>query len=254
MNRKGVFVLVLLFFSILVGCGLTEGRIKREKEATAHYKFGVAYLRDNPPSIQQAYVEFQKALKLDPRHMDAHYALGHVHFRRENYLDAIASFKKVLSIDPNYSEAYNYLGKVYEVQGKLGKAVEAYQKALENKQYATPQLPHLNLGLLYLKQEKYDEARREFQNVLRFDSDNIVAHNELGKVYHLLGNQKEAIGSYQEAIRRAPAFLDAHYNLAFSYLKDGSKNLAAKEFKKVIELSPQSQQAKESEKFLDALQ
>lgn len=245
---------ILVFLPFWVACGMSEARIKKEKEATAHYKFGIAYLRDKPSNLQKAYIEFQKAVRLDPRNRDAHYALGHVHFKRENYVEAIASFKKTLSIDPGFSEAHNYMGKVYEVQGKIEAAIGEYHKALENSEYVTPELPHLNLGLLYIKQESYDDALREFKDVLLFDPENITAHNELGKVYYQKGKLKEAIASYQEAIQRAPAYLDAHYNLAFSYLKKGSKDLAAKEFRKVIELSPQSQSAKESEKFLDALQ
>ncbi len=245
---------ILLFLPFWVACGMTEGRIKKEKEATAHYKFGIAYLQDKPSDLQKAYLEFQKAVRLDPRNRDVHYALGHVHYKRENYVEAIASFQKTLSIDSGFSEAHNYLGKAYEAQGKIEAAIGAYQKALENPEYITPQLPHLNLGLLYLEEGSYDDALREFKDVLRFDATNVVAHNELGKVYYQKGRLKEAIASYQEALQRAPTYLDAHYNLAFSYLKEGSKDLAAKAFKKVIELSPQSQVAKESEKFLDALQ
>jgi len=245
---------VLVFLPFWVACGMTEARLKKVKESTAHYKFGIAYSRDNPPNLQKAFIEFQKAVKLDPRNRDAHYALGDVHFKRENYVEAIEFFKKTLSIDPKFSEAHNYMGTVYEVQGKLKAAIGEYHKALENEEYATPQFPHWNLGSLYLKQERYDDALREFKDVLRFDPQSIVAHNGLGKVYHQKGKLKEAIASYQEALKRAPTYLDAHYNLAFSYLKKGSKALAAKSFKKVISLSPQSQSAKDAEKFLDALQ
>ncbi len=208
---------VLVFLPFWVACGMTEARLKKEKDSTAHYKFGIAYSRDIPPNLQKAYIEFQKAVKLDPRNRDAHYALGDVHFKREDYAEAIVSFKKTLLIDPRFSEAHNYMGTVHERQGKFEEAIGEYHKALENTEYATPQFPHWNLGSLYLKQERYDDALREFKDVLRFDPESIVAHNGLGKVYHQKGRLKEAITSYQEALQIAPAYLDAHYNLAFSY-------------------------------------
>lgn len=245
---------VLVFLPFWVACGMTESQIKKKNESTAHYKFGIAYSRDNPPNLQKAYLEFQKAVKLDPRNRDAYYALGDVHFKREDYDKAIGSFEKTLSIDPGFSEAHNYMGTAYEIQGRLEKAIGEYHKALENTEYATPQFPHWNLGSLYLKQERYDDALREFKDVLRFDPESVIAHNGLGKVHHQEGRFKEAIVSYQHALKRAPEYLDAHYNLAFSYMKKGSKDLAAKSFEKVIELSPQSDSAKEAEKFLDALQ
>lgn len=244
--------LIVLLMLVSAGCGFTEAQLKKEKEASAHYKLGVSYLNEN--QLQKAFIEFNKATEVDPNNKDVHYALGHVHFQKQEYVEAAEEFKKSLSIDPRYSEAHNYLGKVYEVQGAPEKAIAAYREALKNPQYDTPQKPYLNLGLIYVKQEKYDQAAREFQNVLRVDPENIIAHNELGRAYYQMGKPKEAIASYQEAIRMAPNYVDAHYNLAFAYLKEGSKGLAATQFKKVIEISPQSQLAKDSKKFLEAIQ
>lgn len=246
---KAVLILFLLTSS---GCGLTEARIKKEKEASAHYKLGISYLNEN--QLQKAFIEFHKAAEIDPDNKDVQYGLGHIHFQKQDYVEAVNAFKKAISIDARFSEAHNYLGKVYEVQGTLDKAIVEYQEALKNPQYDTPQKPYLNLGLVYMKQEKYDQATREFQRVLQIDPNNVVAHNELGRSYYQMGKPKEAISSYQEAIRMAPNYLDAHYNLAFAYMKEGSKGLAATQFKKVIEISPQSQLAKDSKKFLDALQ
>lgn len=246
--------MIWILIPLCTACGTSEAQLKREKEASAHYKLGVSYLNDS--LFQKAFIEFHKAIEIDPRYRDAHYALGHVHFMQENYGEAIASMRKTLSIDSDFSDAHNYLGKVYEAQGKLDQAVLEYQEALKNPQYATPEKPHLNLGLLYLKQENYDRAVSSFQNVLRINplGDVVaVAQNGLGKAYFQMGKIKEAIASYQEAVRVAPNYVDAHLNLASAYLREGSKGLAAGSFKKVVDLSPKSSQAKKAQEFLDAL-
>ena len=252
MHWKRAIIWILI--PLCTACGMGEAQLKKEKEASAHYKLGISYINDN--LLQKAFIEFQKAIEIDPGYRDGYYALGHVHFMQQSYGEAVTSFQKAVTIDPKYSDAYNYLGKVYEAQGKLDQAIIEYEQALKNPQYDTPEKPHLNLGLVYLKQEKYDQAVRSFQSVLRITPQGeviAVADNGLGKAYFQMGKIKEAIASYQEAIRIAPSYVDAHLNLASAYLKEGSKGLAAGTFKKVVELSPQSPQAKKAQEFLDAL-
>ncbi|MFY9270459.1 MAG: tetratricopeptide repeat protein [Candidatus Manganitrophaceae bacterium] len=254
MRWKRTFVWLLLPF--YAACGTHEAQLKKEKEGSAYYKLGVSYLNDN--LLQKASIEFQKAIETDPNNREAHYALGHVHFVQESYGQALVSFKKALSIDPVYSEAHNYLGKVYEIQGKPDEAIAEFEAALKNPHYDTPEKAHFNIGLIYAKQEKFEQAIRSFQSVLRVappDATGVtaVAYHEIGKAQARMGKPKEAIVSYQEAVRIAPNFLDAQLSLASAFLKDGSKDLAAGTFKKIVELSPESPQGKEAQKFLDTL-
>ena len=244
-------VVILLFAPIWAGCGLREARVKREKDATAHYKFGLAYLGDTPPQLQQAFIEFQKAAKLDPRNRDAYYALGHVFFQQERYSKAISSFKKALLIDPEHSESHNYLGRIYSFQGEFDKALASYKAALKNPKYRTPEKPYWNMGLLYDRQEKYHEAVIELKNALRVNPNIVAVHNLLGEVYSKMGEMDQAIASYKEAIRITPKDINAHYNLACIYQQQGADQLANTAFNQVISLSPVLAQEEDFKKCLN---
>ena len=235
---KWAAALLLLFAPMWGGCGLREARIKREKEASAHYKFGIAYLGDKPPQVQQAYIEFQKAVKLDPRYRDAHYALGHVFFQQERYEESIAAFKKALSIDPSYSEAQNYLGRVYSLLGEHDKALAAYQAALKNPQYSTPEKPYWNIGLLYIREKDYPKAVDALKNALRVNPNLVAVHTLLGEVYAKMGDTRKAVSAYRKVIEIRPNDINAHYNLACIYQKAGEAALADAAFDKVIALLP----------------
>ncbi len=198
--RIGALFLLLL----CVGCSVKEGRIKKEKEAESYYKLGLAHLSETPPNIQKAYVEFLKAVDTDPKNHEAFYALGHVYFQRQEYTKAIEAFKKVLSLDPNYSEAANYLGKALEIAGREDEAILAYQEAIKNLQYETPQLPHWNLGLIYLKQKKYKLALDELQEVLRIEPSNTVVLHQIGEVYIEMGQPKEARPFFERVMTLSP--------------------------------------------------
>ncbi len=244
----------LCFLSFLIGCASTDTLLKKEKESEAHHKLGIAYLNENPPNMQKAYMEFLKSVEIDSKNKEAYYALGHVYAQRQEYKKAIEAFKKTLVLDPNFSEAYNYLGNIYEVLQRDKEAILSYQEAVKNLQYATPQYPHWKLGLIYLKQKKYEDALSEFQQVRHIEPNNSVVLDKIGETHLEMGQTEKALPFFEEAVRISPDNHQTHYRLASFYLKAGLQEQAVDEFKKVIERSPDSSEAKESRKVLETLQ
>lgn len=216
---RGEVALIVLLLLLSSSCVSKEARIRTEKEALAHYKLGVAYIYGKQPDHQKAYIEFQTAVKINPKNKNAHYGLGHLHFQGGNYREAVLSFKKAISLDTQYAEAHNYLGTVYKVEGKLDKAILEYKEAIKSPTYETPENPHFNLALIYFQQENYDLAEEEIQTVLQTN----------------------------------PNLLDAHVMLAHIYHNRGSEELARSAFEKIIALSPKSPQAKEAKRLLESL-
>ncbi len=241
----------VIFVGLLASCATGTARVSNEQEAEAAYKYGIAYLGSNPLRLQNAYIEFQKAIEANPRHKDAHYALGHVQFQQEDYPAAARSFLRAIEIDADFSDAHNHLGKVYEVMGNTEKAVAEYHKALENPKYDAAQKPHLNLGLLYLREKAYDRALQAFRSVLRIAPQHAVAYNGIGQSHFYAHNTREAIAAYKEAIRIAPDYLDAHHNLAIAYVQQERYDLAAEEYQRVLSLAPESGAAMEAKRFLE---
>jgi len=253
MQPKSRGFLCFCLIVLLAGCGFSESRIKREKESEAYYKLGIAYLNDASPNPQKAYIEFLKAVEIDPKNKEAHYALGHIYAQRQDYPNATLAFKKAISIDPNYSEAHNYLGKVYETLGNDAEAILAYQGALKNLQYVTPQLPHWNLALIYLRQKQYDKALEALQQVRKIEPTNGVVLDKIGETYLQKGESENALSFFKEAVSLAPSDHRAHYRLASFYLEKGPREFAPDVFKKVIALSPQSTEAEAARKSLETL-
>lgn len=57
--------------------------------------------------------------------------IGDFYLRRRKYQAAVSRFQEALKTDPHYAPAFRELGKVYEKMGQWKKALDAYQKYLD---------------------------------------------------------------------------------------------------------------------------
>jgi tetratricopeptide (TPR) repeat protein len=57
--------------------------------------------------------------------------IGDFYFRRKMYKGALSRYKEATRTEPDYAPAYLGLGKVYEKMGFKQKALEAYQRYLD---------------------------------------------------------------------------------------------------------------------------
>lgn len=93
----------------------------------------------------------------------------------------------------------------------------SYRKALEVTK--APYNASFNIGDALYKQEKYDEAAKQFEQLSEDEIDKIGK----GYMYHNLGNSmlqssklEESIEAYKDALRNNPDDLETKYNLAFA--------------------------------------
>ncbi len=246
-----IFTVILLAVAVgLTGCS-GMSRAQREKRAQAHYKLGISYLNDN--QLQLGFIEFHKAIEVNPKDRDSHYGLGHVYFAQGRYKEAVEAFKKAIRIDPNFSEAHNYLGTVYDRLSEWDSAISEFRLALANPKYATPHFSHHNMGSIYLNQGNFKEAAQAFIEALRVAPEYPLAYTGLGQVYFREEKFREAVEAFSNALKLAPGYTEAHYYLGQTYLKSGSNKLAREEFEEVIRQAPDSELADRSRQSLELL-
>ncbi len=235
MMKRLVLVLFLIGIS---SCATTPPKADNTQKAKAHYELGISYVNDD--NIQPAFVEFQKALELNPDYKEAHNAIGVVYLNKlEDYPNAIKHFKEALRIDPGFSEASTNLGTAYADLGRYKEAVEAYKTALLNPQYRNPALALHNLGMVYYKLSRYDDAINAFKEALRRFSDLYQPYYGLALCYNAKGRYSDASAAITNAIRLDPL-----------YKGDKAK---AKEDLKNRRLTAKGDQEKDISDFLDIL-
>ncbi len=110
--------------------------------------------------------------------------------------------EKALEIKPDYVDANLFLVDVYEREGETDLAI---QKELENKKlYPKEQNVAFRLGLLYYKQENFEEAKKEFQRALSIDKDYSNAKYFLGLIIDKEGDKELALKLFKDIKRLNP--------------------------------------------------
>jgi tetratricopeptide (TPR) repeat protein len=175
------------------------------QQAGAHYKMGVAYLKEE--KVQQAFVEFQQAYRLNPDDKEVLNAIGIVYLL---YFDetakAIEFFEKATKADPAYSDAYNNLGFAYEKLGRFDTAITFYKKAVSNLTYTTPEKAYVGLGNAYYRLGKYEDALYSYREAIKRAPNMGLPYMRMALCYNAMGRYGEASTAMTYAITLEPAY------------------------------------------------
>jgi TolB-like protein/Tfp pilus assembly protein PilF len=80
--------------------------------------------------FEDAYALAQKAVALDPRHPNAHFALGLVRMWTRRSDRGIAAFEEAIKFNPSFAAAHVLLGQMYLYAGQREEAIERVEKGI----------------------------------------------------------------------------------------------------------------------------
>ena len=134
-------------------------------------------------------------------------------FQQQQYAKAVTFFEKIIKVDPNNKFIVSKLGQSYHALKKYNKALPLYKKALkldrENGNF------HTQLALLYQDKEEYTKAYIHYYMALKYNETKLDnEHYNLGILFKKQKKYKEAIESFQQAIKENMHNRKAHFELA----------------------------------------
>ena len=128
---------------------------------------------------QEAVVELEKAVAIDPKHWKSHNNLALASIDLGELELAEAHYRESLAIEPQPA-IYNDLGVVQERLGLPEDAVASYRKAIELDPKSSA--AHTNLGTSLARSGDYVGAERHFRAALATDPKNAVAEKGLAQL------------------------------------------------------------------------
>ncbi len=114
--------------------------------------------------IELAVAEYEKVLKLDPKHRASYNNLGYIFLKKKNYDAAELNFKKYVEVAPDDPNAYDSLGDYYSERGKTDEAMAQYQQALEVDSTFSPS--RFKLAQAYEKKQMKQDAIHHYETLI----------------------------------------------------------------------------------------
>jgi serine/threonine-protein kinase len=206
---------------------------KQPSNAQLHFFLGAA--RQKMQKNQEALLEFEKAVAIDPRLAKAWQQIGYILMNRMDYKGAEAAFLKAINSDPNSAANWEGLAQTYLINQQEAKAESAYKKLLEIEPNNIPAL--YNLGRIQWGRKDAADAKESFSKVLQLNPNYAEAHNNLGAIYLSEGKLAQSILENEKAIELKPSLYPAHYSLYLAYDQQKDFKQAAAHLKEYLRLS-----------------
>ena len=117
---------VLIF---LISIGASQFAVSQDSTATDYFNKGDYYYRNFDHQIAVEY--FNKAINLEPGHVNALLQRGFCKNILKDFSGAVADFSEVIKISPDHRWAYVSRGSARNKTGDYNLAIEDFNKALE---------------------------------------------------------------------------------------------------------------------------
>jgi tetratricopeptide (TPR) repeat protein len=240
---------------------LEKAIVQSPQSAEAHFYLGKAHVDKGGKGsiftaaghVSTAMAEFEKAIVLNPRYVDARFALAEMYAGAPSMMGgsidkAVEQAKAITPLDPTV--AHRVYALIYAQQQKPDLAKKEYTDAIREQ----PNSPkaHSYFGQYLLNTEKnYAAAFTEFDAALKVDPHYMAAFYHLGRTA-ALGNTNLARG--EDALKQyvvytpkenEPTLANANYFLGAVYEKEGKKAEAKQSYEAALKLNPTLKDASE---------
>lgn len=181
-------------------------------------------------------------------------------FNEKNYDEAISVLEQFLAQNPTAYQSYVLIGDCYREKGDFEKAIESYNKTIEEAKKDEKMGKEITakglaaIGDLYLRKGDFDKAQGFFkQSIDTYPENEALAYN-VGEIY--FSNQKldESIQYFTIATQIKPDWPPPYYKLGLVNLNKADYEKAEENFKKFLQLEPDSELAAQSRSILEYLE
>jgi tetratricopeptide (TPR) repeat protein len=202
-----------------------------------HYDLGRAYQTvGDQPGIEQARVQYQEALKIDPKYTPAILSLAELELMRGDYEKAVQAAETVLNGDET-----NLNARMIRASGLIN--LKDYDRARQELTTVLRMYPGANnaryqLAQLNLLERRYAEAESGFQTLLQANDPRGLPGLLEAKVQE--GHWDQAIEFVDGLLKKSPDRPEYRAALATIYARAGKNTESAVQYQTLIDKNPKS--------------
>jgi tetratricopeptide (TPR) repeat protein len=193
-------VAVCLLGALLTGCS-RDPNVRKQK----YLESGQRYY--DKGQYREAAIQFQNAIQVDSRFVDAHYKLALTAMKLQQWPTAYQELSTTVQLQPD--------------------------------QYAA----HLDMANLLILSGHFNDAKEHLDLLVQKQPDNPEIYLSRSNYYAAANNTTAALADMQKALQLDPARSDSYLNLAMLQMHGQQWDAAEASFKKAVSLSPKSANA-----------
>ncbi|HED13493.1 MAG TPA: tetratricopeptide repeat protein [Gammaproteobacteria bacterium] len=241
------------------------------REASAHVMSGLIKRESYEEDFS---LEFEQALAIWPQHPGARRLIekvqrpvvvtkqmlagrtfedlsvfGRYFLKNAAYENASAIFDKMAQLRPDNAVVHDLRGRTLLKLARYNEGIAALNKAAAldpgSRNVALLAMAHNLYGIALGKQNKVDEAEKQFVEALRLSADKAVIHSNYGTLLAKTGRNEEAAIQFKEAIGLAPDDADAYDKLGVILGRSGKVVASVEYLEKAVALQPEHWLARE---------
>ena len=179
----------------------------------------LGWLFINSARYKEAEEIFNRAIDIDPLRYEAYIGLGNsvANNNQDGRAEALRLFKKAINIAPGQPATHYELGMFYFYERNYAQAAKILEKVIKMDLVSLFNSAHINLGLCYLKEGRFQEAERMFIKLIELYPKEWMAYRALSQLYIKQGKLQQA----DKVLEKINALSLNYYNtkLRSSYIK-----------------------------------
>jgi tetratricopeptide (TPR) repeat protein len=176
----------------------------------AHFDLGRAFFNRN--DFDRARQQFEWVAENRPEFLPARTALAQLALRRDDVDTALKSALEILQTAPDNTTAQLLAAAGYLRKGDAGAARTQLNQLLEKNPRSVDAL--LEMGVLELKQLRYEEAEKQFRTAFAADPSNVRGIRGVAETWFQRNEPDRAVQVLSAAYRERPARKDLMKELA----------------------------------------
>jgi len=212
-----------------------------DKNFTAHYQLGRFLLRagGDPKQLAEAATHLRRAIEIDPRQTDVRFELLAAYRAMGDTAQASAQLELLQDARPSDPRVTYIRALLASDRGDLNMAIEGFREALrlDPSLYGAWQ----DLGVAYIKQQRWAEAVDTFAELSRRQTDSVDAAYFHALALFNAGHEREAESEVRRALRLDAGAAAAHTLLGIILFTRGGADVEARDsLTQAVALDPES--------------
>ncbi len=200
------------------------GKAASPKDALDYFNSAIANMKGG--NTDQALVDIDKAIALEPQLSSFHTFRGYLNQSKGKYELALRDCDTAIKIDPKDDRAYLTRGECHQAMKNVDKAVQDFDKAVEIDPKNAD--AYRKRGSFYFGNSDYDNAKKDLDKAIELDPKGSEAYMYRSVCHGLKRDYASSLGDLSTAVDLQPD------------LEPGYRETMEKAVKKVREISPNS--------------